>query len=172
MIRNIDRENIYLSRGSGVGSIFSSIFRGLIPLARGLFSVGKTIAKSDTGQKVLKAAKRTALDTGLDLAHDTLSGKKKFKEAVKSRLNFKQLASKFDDNVKKSFTGGKKSVMKKRKYNKKKTKISKKKQKRNWSKKTLKKSRKKNKKYKKKNTRMRRGQKVKFNRKQLLDMWI
>lgn len=170
MIYNIDRDNLHLTRGSGIGSIFSSIFRGLVPIAKNIFSVGKQFAKSDTGQKIIKAAKRTAIDTGLDLAHDTLSGEKKLKQAIKSRLNLKQLASKFDDNVKKSFRGGrklkklkmrKKVMKKKKKYRCKKNKI--KSGRKNNKKVAKKKVGKKNKKY---------GKKVRLNRKKLIDMWL
>ena len=173
MIYNIDRDNLHLSRGSGIGSIFSSIFRGLVPLARNIFSVGKQFAKSDTGQKIIKAAKRTALDTGLDLAHDTLSGEKKLKQAIKSRLNLKQLASKFDDNVKKSFRGGKsrkkmkmrKKITKKKRNicRKNKNKITKRKKKVGRKRVGRKRVGKKLKKY---------GKKVRLNRKKLLDMWL
>lgn len=71
---DIHRSDLYRMRGAGIGSIFTNIFRGLIPIAKGLFSVGRRAAASSTGQKVLQAAKRSAVQAGLDVAHDALSG--------------------------------------------------------------------------------------------------
>jgi len=63
----------YEMRGSGIGSIFSNIFRKIVPFAKSLFGIGKKVVSSTTGQQVLKAAKRTAIDAGLNIAHDTLN---------------------------------------------------------------------------------------------------
>ena len=49
MIRH--ESDFYLMRGSGVGSIFSNIFKGLVPLLGKLISVGKKTAQSDIGKK-------------------------------------------------------------------------------------------------------------------------
>ena len=96
----------YVMRGSGIGSIFSNIFRGLIPLAKKLFTVGKTVAQSPAGRKILKAAKRTAMETGLDIAHDTLEGQNLNSVANK---NLKRVGKTFLSNVKKEMKPKKKN---------------------------------------------------------------
>lgn len=94
-------------RGSGIGSIFSNIFRGIIPLASKAVNIGRKVISSPTGQKIMKAAKRTAIDAGLDIATDVLQGKN-VKEAAKS--NLKTVGTRFLDNASKEFetAGGKK----------------------------------------------------------------
>lgn len=82
---NVHESELYTMRGAGIGSFFSSLFRGLIPLANNLFKVGTRAARSEAGQRVLSAAKRTAIDAGLDIAHDTLKGKN-LKQAAKKHL--------------------------------------------------------------------------------------
>lgn len=105
----------YVMRGSGIGSIFSNIFRKLIPLASKIipvasraatkvFNFGKKAAQSRVGQKVIKAAKKTAFDTGVSIAQDTLEGKT-LKKAARQRM--KEAGTKFVDNVEHQFKGGK-----------------------------------------------------------------
>ena len=77
-------------RGSGIGSIFSNIFRGLIPLAKGLFKVGRKVAASDGGQRILKAAKQSAINAGIDIAHDALQGENIKQSALKNMKQAKQ----------------------------------------------------------------------------------
>lgn len=103
----IHRSDQYLMRGSGIGSIFSNIFRGIIPLASKAVNIGRKVISSPTGQKIMKAAKRTAIDAGLDIATDVLQGKN-VKEAAKS--NLKTVGTRFLDNASKEFetAGGKK----------------------------------------------------------------
>ena len=87
-------------RGSGVGAIFSSIFRHLIPLTKSAVSVGKKVLNTKTGDRVLKAVKGPAMQAGLDIAKDALEGenvlksigkhsKKAGKEAVRNVLSGK-----------------------------------------------------------------------------------
>jgi hypothetical protein len=95
-----------VQRGSGIGSIFSNIFKKLIPLGAKLFNIGRKAAKSTVGQHVIKAAKRTALQSGLDLANDVLDGKS-LKSSLKSRLG--EAPGKFAKEVRKGGGGGKRS---------------------------------------------------------------
>ncbi len=80
----VHQSDLLLMRGSGVGSIFSNIFRGLIPLAKTVFSVVKKVAKSSAGQSLIKSAKNHAIKAGLDIANDALQGKNIKKAAKKS----------------------------------------------------------------------------------------
>ncbi len=103
----VHESDYLIQRGSGIGAIFSNIFRKLIPLGAKLFNVGRKVAQSPVGQSVIKAAKKTAVDTGLDLAKDVLDGKP-VKQATKARL--KQAGSKLATNVQHELEqGGRKS---------------------------------------------------------------
>lgn len=101
----VHESDLYVMRGSGVGSIFSNVFRKLIPLGvRFLKSdVGQNIIRAIKPEKVIKAAKRTAIDAGLDFAHDVLKGENVGKTLKKE---FKKLGPDFIDNYNK---GGKTS---------------------------------------------------------------
>lgn len=81
----VHESDLYTMRGAGIGSFFSNLFKGLIPLASKLFKVGTKAARSEVGQRVLNATKRTALEAGLDIAHDTLKGKN-LKDSAKEHL--------------------------------------------------------------------------------------
>jgi len=70
----VHKSELYHMRGSGVGSIFSSIFRTLIPIASTMFGMGKQVLETKTGQKVLEAVRKPALQAGLDIAKDALDG--------------------------------------------------------------------------------------------------
>lgn len=70
-------------RGSGVGSIFSSIFRHLIPIASSIFGIGKKVLQTKTGERVLEAVKRPAMQAGLDIAKDALDGENLLKSIKK-----------------------------------------------------------------------------------------
>jgi len=84
----IHKSDSYYQQGgaSGIGSIFSSIFKGLIPLAKGAVKLGQRAISSNTGKKVIKAAKRSAVDAGLDIAHDVLKGEN-VGQTVTKRMN-------------------------------------------------------------------------------------
>lgn len=71
-------------RGAGLGAIFTNVFRGVFPLLKGIFRVGKSVAKSKIGKSVLNRAKKTGLKAGINVVGDTLQGKNVLK-AAKSR---------------------------------------------------------------------------------------
>lgn len=73
----------YIQRGRGVGSTLNTMFKGVIPAAQ---IMGKQILASPVTKKVLKAAKRSALDAGFQVATDVLQGKK-LKESVKENVS-------------------------------------------------------------------------------------
>jgi hypothetical protein len=62
----------YIQRGRGFGSTLSSMFKGVIPALQ-LF--GEKVMTSPITQNILKTAKRSALEAGLNVARDTLGGK-------------------------------------------------------------------------------------------------
>jgi len=92
----IHQSELYHMRGSGVGAIFSSIFRNLIPIASSVFGLGKQVLETKAGQKVLQAVKRPALQAGLDIASDALEGENVLK-SIKKRG--KQAGAKVVENV-------------------------------------------------------------------------
>jgi hypothetical protein len=62
----------YLQRGGGLGNIFGSLFKAIIPAASKL---GRNIIKSPLTKSILKSAKDTAVEGGLTLASDALRGR-------------------------------------------------------------------------------------------------
>ena len=63
----------YVQRGEGIGSTLTSMFKGVYPA---LQAMGQKLMNSSITQKVLKTAKRSAVDAGLNVAKDVLKGKK------------------------------------------------------------------------------------------------
>jgi hypothetical protein len=64
-----------LVRGSGIGSIFKSVFSSVVPFVKKALGVGARALKSDVGRAVTKELKRTATQAGLDVVGDALQGK-------------------------------------------------------------------------------------------------
>ncbi len=104
------RSDYYLMRGSGIGSVFSNIFTGLIPLASKLgkaamrlithpnsVALGKKLGKS-----VASAAKRTAVDAGLEMANAALRGENVGK-AARTSLGPKKIGKKLANNLAKEY---------------------------------------------------------------------
>ncbi len=73
-------------RGRGFGSLFSGLFRSLVPIAKAGAHLGKRVLRSD----FVKNLSSQALDVGKDMvkniAADVLSGKK-FTESAEQELN-------------------------------------------------------------------------------------
>lgn len=65
-------------RGAGLGSIFGSIFRTLIPVigrvGKAAAKTGIKLAKSQAGRAVIKKAKRELKQTGINLASNIATG--------------------------------------------------------------------------------------------------
>ena len=80
--------------------MFAPIFRALIPIAKSAFGLGKEIITHPTGQKLLQQAKRTAIDAGLEIVHDALSGKK-VKEAMQVKPKTRKVKTTKKTKVKK-----------------------------------------------------------------------
>ncbi len=66
--------SLYISRGAGVGSIFTSLYSSLIPIVKGIVKIGTKAARSDLGKAVLKDVKRTATQAGLEATGQILQG--------------------------------------------------------------------------------------------------
>jgi hypothetical protein len=81
--RNIYK-GVYLQRGSGIGSIISSIFRVLVPFLK---TGAKAAIKSAPARKLFKAAKNTAVKTAGTMARDVLSGRS---SKASAKLNLKK----------------------------------------------------------------------------------
>ena len=71
-------------RGGGIGNIFSNIFRGLVPIAKSLFGIGKSLARTPGGQRILRTAQKSAVNAGLDIASDALSGENVIQSAKRN----------------------------------------------------------------------------------------
>lgn len=61
----------YIQRGRGIGGILSSLFKAIFPAVK---AVGKALVKSPITKQIVTAAKNQAIDAGLNIAADTLSG--------------------------------------------------------------------------------------------------
>ena len=61
----------YLQRGRGIGNIFSSILKRIIPAAKVL---GKNFLSSPITKSVLREAKDSAINAGINIATDVMQG--------------------------------------------------------------------------------------------------
>lgn len=74
-----------IQQGSGIGSLFSGLFRGLMPVAKStISSIGKVV-KSDAVRSAGKYLKKEATKAAIDTALEALEGKP-VGRAAKSRL--------------------------------------------------------------------------------------
>lgn len=61
-------------RGAGVGSFFTNVFTELLPLGQKAAAATKKALQSDLGKAVVDAAKRKAVETGINVAEEALRG--------------------------------------------------------------------------------------------------
>lgn len=74
----------YIQSGRGLGSIFSSLVRRVIPVVK---SIGRSIISSPATKNIISSVKDSAINAGLNMASDVVSG-----ENVKESFH-KNLAS-------------------------------------------------------------------------------
>lgn len=91
--------------GAGVGSLFTKIYRHVVPLVHTALSKTKKAWDSPIGQHLRKTAKRTALESGLQVLSDSLEGKSPAKSA---KREISRAKSKMREALKSAVTGGKK----------------------------------------------------------------
>lgn len=72
MIANRKRN---VQHGRGIGSILSTIFSKIAPIARTIFNIGKKVVKSTPVKKVFKSAQEEVIKSGIQVADDVLQGK-------------------------------------------------------------------------------------------------
>ena len=103
------KRKVKLQTGRGLGSIFSSIFRKIKPIARSLYNIGKRVFSSAPVKKVVKSAQNTALQGGVQVIEDVNQGKN---VAESLKTNVKQASKKIASDAAqeaKLFLEGKKS---------------------------------------------------------------
>ena len=83
-------------RGAGIGSVFTNVLKGVVPLIRGLFRTGAKIVRSPAGQATLKKAKKAGLKAGVNLVNDTLKGENVLKSA---KRRSKQAVTEFGNEM-------------------------------------------------------------------------
>lgn len=105
----VDRQS-----GSGFLSIFSKVLPFVKSAVKGLFSVGKKVAKNKTVQKIASDLKNQAVDAGIGAVNDAVQGKN-VKDGLKN--NFKGATQQFSENLK-EFGSNPSSTDKKRKRKK------------------------------------------------------
>ena len=110
-----------VQKGRGIGSILSSIFSKIAPIARTILNIGRNAIKTKPVQSVIQSAKNEALKTGIQIADDAIQGKN-IGESIKSNTQAaaKSIASSALGEAKKYVD--KKPTPKKRPVSKKKSK--------------------------------------------------
>ena len=76
-------------QGAGIGSLFSGIFRGLMPVAKSAISTIGKVAKSNVVKSAGRTLKKAALETALDALDNKPVGelaKQRLKSATRSIL--------------------------------------------------------------------------------------
>lgn len=89
----------YELRGAGIGSIFSNIFRGVVPIVKKVLGLGARAIKTPIGKSIVKEAKKTALEAGLNVMGDALQGKNVVKSA---KQQAKKAISNMGDKIQKT----------------------------------------------------------------------
>ena len=109
--------------GRGLGSIFSTIFKKITPIAKSLYNIGKRIFSSAPVQKVAKNARDTALQSGVQIVDDVIQGKN-VGESIKSNVKTasKRIANDAAEEAKRYLEGKKSRPPNKPKLSKKKAK--------------------------------------------------
>ena len=119
----------FVQRGRRIGSIFRTIGKFLLPVAKKVVSVGKRVAKSDVVRNVGEELKKTAVEAGLDLAQAALEGDDLEESAAKSMSTAKQrvrdVLSDEIDKKRRKFVDGPVSRSNKKNNKKKKKKVKK-----------------------------------------------
>lgn len=72
-------------QGRGIGSLFSGLFRTLVPIARAGANLGKRVLKSDFVQNLSKQALQHGAEMAKNVAADLLQGKN-FSESASEQL--------------------------------------------------------------------------------------
>ena len=85
-LETIDAFNsdIARQRGQGIGSFLSSLYSTVVPLVKTAIGWGTKAAKSETGRRLLGHAKQAAIQSGLNVVGDALSGENIIKSAKRN----------------------------------------------------------------------------------------
>ena len=80
-------------RGAGIGSIFGTLFRTVSPIVKKLFGTGGRILRSQAARSLAKDIRRDAVQSGLKLASQALSGENIAKAAKQNVKEFGKRAA-------------------------------------------------------------------------------
>jgi len=61
--------------GAGLGSSFSRLYSAFTPVVRGTIDIGRRASQTQLGQELITDAKKVAMQAGLNVVSDALSGK-------------------------------------------------------------------------------------------------
>jgi len=64
-----------LRRGTGLGSVFASIFSNVVPFVKSALRLGSRAAKSSVGRQLTKHLKKSATEAGVAVVNDALRGR-------------------------------------------------------------------------------------------------
>ena len=76
----------YLQRGRGFSTLISSLFKAVIPALKTLGGVGKAALSSPLAKSAGRTLAKAAIDGGLSLATDTISGRRSARDSAKKSI--------------------------------------------------------------------------------------
>jgi Na+-translocating ferredoxin:NAD+ oxidoreductase RnfC subunit len=91
----------YDLRGAGIGSVFTNVFRGVVPLFRSLIRTGAKVSRGKVARKALSAAKKSGVKAGIRIIGDALKGENVVQSAKKRS---KQAAQEMSSAIAKSIS--------------------------------------------------------------------
>jgi hypothetical protein len=94
----------FIQRGHGLGNIFGSLFRAIMPVAKNVFS---RIVSSPITKSLAQTASESATRAGMQLANDVLSGEN-VGQSLKKGLG--TVGSDVIETAKRKMTGGKRRL--------------------------------------------------------------
>lgn len=74
-------------RGRGFGSLFSGLFRSLVPIAKAGANIGRRVLKSDFVRNLSSQALNVGKDMVKNIAADVIEGKN-FQESAENNINY------------------------------------------------------------------------------------
>ena len=110
---------VLIQRGRGIGGVFSSLFRSLLPIGKAVIkstpSIIRSTAKSPIGRKLRRSAKKVALNTAKNLIETGDINKTLQKSVNDSKKEVENALKSSKDSRKRNFSSL--SRRKNRKYN-------------------------------------------------------
>ena len=88
--------NFRQMKGGGIGAVFASIFKTLVPVFKGLFRAGSAAIKTPMGQAIKQETIKSGLNAGINVVGDALRGKNVL---ASSKNRIKEQAAQLPSNI-------------------------------------------------------------------------